>query len=335
MKFNKKDIAFKNKKYKKYYQYFIFLTAILCIIILVNIGLIFADDKKITNFDVITKIKYGNDILNLTSPTALAIDTSENIFICDTKFKKVLKINESKEVTLCLDFKNIVDDCYIKDMSISNSGYLYLADAKKNLVYKFNLNDKKLVGKIGESSEIKLIKKIKYILNTKLSELVVIDELAHEVLIFNEDMKLTKTLKIPLKEIPFSYVQCVDSLNNIYISTLINNDFNIMNISNINTPIFTEKCKLDYPDAKISDCKVIGFDEKDNIYVKTYIVDNNGYELAHYLVKFDNLKKTYTKLKIKSMPDNTFVKPFLVIKENNILTYEITSESFNLIKYIF
>ncbi|HBC76291.1 MAG TPA: hypothetical protein DC017_15875 [Candidatus Wallbacteria bacterium] len=333
---------YSNKK-RRYQRYFLFAAALISLVILINIGLIYAQEtggsSKIKKGDLLVKIARGTGDLNVSAPSAFAVDSAENILICDSGAQKVLRINASdKSISKCFSFgKTAIGANYVSDMAVSNSGFIYLADAEKNLIYKF-AGDGKLMGALGLKGEKKLIKKIKYIFTDRSSNLVAIDALDHKISIFGEDMKLTEEIRIPLSKMIFSYVCGSDDSNCVYISSLKDNTFSVMNANNTEKPVFSQKCSPEHKDAIIADCHIIGFDKKNNAYVKAYLVDKNGKEVAHYLVKFDNEKYNYTKIPIASGKDKhdiKILKPFVVLSENIVLSYESDENGFKLITYKF
>jgi hypothetical protein len=329
-----------NNKKRRYQRYFLFAAALICLVILVNIGLIYAQETRgAVKGELLLKINRGGGDLNLVSPTAFAVDSAENILICDSGAKKVLKVSASdRKVSKCFSYAGMeIGDNHISNIAVSKTGFIYLADAESNLVHKFSA-DGKHIGAIGRDKEKKLIKKIRYIFTDNSSNLVVIDSLAHKISLFDEEMKLTGEIRIPLSEMIFSYVCGTDDSNSVYISSLKDNKFDVMKAEDIKKPVYSKKCSPEEKDAIIAECRVIGFDAKNNAYVKAYLVDKNGGEIAHYLVKFVRETLEHKKLKISPGKDKQHIKilkPFVVLSEDIVLSYEIDGDSFKLITYKF
>ncbi len=329
-----------NNKKRRYQRYFLFAAALICLIILINIGLIYAQESKgAIKGELLVEIKRGAGDLNLVSPTAFTVDSAENVLICDCGAKKVLKVNASdRKVFNYFSYAGTeIGDNHISNIAASRSGYIYLADAESNLVHKFSA-DGKYIGVIGRDKEKKLIKKIRYIFTDNSSNLVVIDSLEHKILLFDEDMKPTGEIRIPISDMIFSYVCGTDDSNSVYISSLKGNKFDVMKADDIKTPLYSKQCSPEEKEAIIAECRVIGFDAKNNAYAKAYLVDKNGEEVAHYLVKFVRETQGYKKLKISPGRDQQHIKilkPFVVLSEDVVLSYEIDSGSFRLLAYKF
>jgi|GEM_PF-4077508 len=337
-----------NNKNLRYQRIFLFTAAIICIVILVNISLIYAkanDDFNqqekakpgVFSGETLFKIKHGASHDAVLSPSAIAIDKDKNVLICDAGGTKIIKIDtKEKKSSILFNYgKTEIGSNFVSDMTVSQSGYVYLADAEKNLIYKFSEDGTK-EGIIGEDNGRKLIKKIKHIFTDKQSNLIAVDSLDRKIAIFNEEMKLKKEIRLPISNLIFSYVCGSDDSNCVYISNLINNVFHVINASDVNHPIYSHKCSLDEVGGKIADCYVIGFDEKNNAYVKAYLVDKDGKEAGHYLAKFDAVKRTILKMKISSKAnkgDIKFGKPFAVMGENKILSFEDDGKEFKLITF--
>ncbi len=329
-----------NNKKRRYQRYFLFAAAVISLIILINIGLIYAGESRpAVKGELIIKIDRGEGDLKALEPSAFTVDSSENIFVCDSGSQKVLKINPSdKSISKSFSYgASGIGQNYVSDIAVSKSGYIYLADAETNLIHKFGA-DGKHAGVIGREKNEKLIKKVKYIFTDNSSNLVAIDSLEHKISIFGEDMKLTGEIRIPLSNKIFSYVCGGDDSNCVYISSLKDNTFSVMNAADPEKPVYSETCSPEHKDAKIAECHVIGFDRKNNAYVKAYLVDKNGKEVAHYLVKFDREKKSYVKIRIEPQPDKSrikILKKFVVLSEDTVLSYERDENGFRLIKYKF
>ncbi|HOD41560.1 MAG TPA: hypothetical protein PKW98_03230 [Candidatus Wallbacteria bacterium] len=329
-----------NNKKRRYQRYFLFAAALISLIILINIGLIYAGESKpAVKGELIIKIDRGEGGLKVLEPSAFTVDSSENILVCDSGSQKVLMINTSnKSVSKSFSYADSgIGRDYISDMAVSKSGFIYLADAETNLIHKFS-GEGKHIGVVGSEKGEKHIKKIKYIFTDNSSNLVAIDSLEHKISVFDEDMKLTGEIRIPLSNKIFSYVRGGDDSNCVYISSLKDNTFSVMNAKDPDKPVYSEKCSPEHKDAIIADCYVIGFDARNNAYVKAYLVDKNGKEVAHYLVKFDREKKSYIKVRIAPQADKSrikILKKFVVLSEDTVLSYEKDETSFRLIKYKF
>lgn len=333
-----------NNKKRRYQRYFLFAAAIICLIILLNIGLIYAQDGKgpssaADKGETLIVIERGPGGLQLAEPSAFAVDSAENILICDSGSQKVLKVGSGdRSISKCFSFAGTgIGDNYISDMAVSRSGYVYLADAEKNLVHKFTEKGS-YAGVLEHEKEGRHIAKIKFIFTDNSSNLIAVDAVDHKILVFDEYMKMTREIRIPLSKMIFSYVCGTDDSDAVYVSSLKDNTFSVMNAAEPDRPVYSEKCSPEHKGAKIADCRVIGFDKKNNAYVKAYLVDKNGKEVAHYLVKFDREKKSYVKKRIafeRGGHNIKILKPFVVLAEDKVLSYEITKNGFKLIVYKF
>ncbi len=328
-----------NNKKTRYRRYLLFAAALICLIILINIGLIYAHEKNQgVRGDVMVKISRGPGDNLLLTPCAFAVDSSENVLICDSKAKKVVMVKAGdKSVNKCFSYEQTgIGDNFILNMAVSKSGYIYLADAESNLVHKFSYSGK-YIGALGRDKNKIYVKKIKYIFTDNLSNLVVVDSLEHKISIFDEDMRMTKEILIPRSNKIFTYVCGTDDSNAVYISSLHDNIFDVMTAGNIDKPVYSKKCSSEEKDSKIAECRVIGFDKKNNAYAKACLIRTDG-GVVHYLVKFDPLARQHKKIKIIPGIDNQdikILKPFIVLSEDTILSYEIDEKDFRLLVYKF
>ncbi|MEZ7891676.1 MAG: hypothetical protein QMC67_08000 [Candidatus Wallbacteria bacterium] len=309
-------------------------------------------NKQVSQAKINVSVKYGakdNEIsprvINeakssiMPNPGCFALDSSENIFVADELGQKILKITKggsTKECVLKYNKAPIYNN-FISDIAISNSGFVYLADAESNKIHKFDDNGN-LINTLGQTKDGKpIIKKIKNIFTDNKSNLIAIDMLEPKAVVFDESGALTKEVKLPISDVSFSYAYCTNSQDKIYVTALEPNRFRIANAEKTDEIILNYSHESKNGKDRIVDGKLIGFDAKDNVYVRIVLANEDGAVSQNWIMKFSNDAKLLKKIAVPyyDVDEQPLIlaEQCFVLKEDVIMTYKEEEKTFDFITY--
>lgn len=305
----------------------------------VNRGKVLASIHFGKNSGEISLPEAKSDSAFIPNPSCFTSDSSENIFITDVVAGKVLKVSagERKAADLFSYKKSPIGMDFISDIAVSDSGFVYLADAESNKCFKFS-QDGRAFGTLCEKGRERTAKKLHNIFTGDSSSVLIVDSLDHKILVFNDDGGFSGEVKLPISEMIFSYENAADAAGNLYISSLEENVFKIMRADRTSEIIFKHSCDPRELGARIVDCNLIGFDVKENAYVKVAVIGEGKTAISHYLVKFEKGLKDVKKMKIPAPAKGAgraMADPYIILRENSVLTYVSDAGEFKIIEFEF
>jgi len=291
------------------------------------------------NYGEISGPSTGAGMAAIDNPSCFTVDSAENILITDAVAGKILKVSrDEKKATEIFNYKkSVIGSDYVSNIAVSNSGFIYLADAEANRCVKFSQDGRELAV-LGEEGRGKSFSKIQNIFTDDSSAVLVIDSLAHRISIFDDNGKFTGEVKLPISKMIFSYETAADISGNLYISSLKDNTFKIMRADKTSEVIFSHTCDPRDLGAKIVNCHLIGFDEKENAYLNAAVIGDGKTSISHYLVKFEKGRKEYRKIKIPAPPkeaSRVMARPYMLLRENVIVSYASDAKEFKIVKFEF
>lgn len=289
------------------------------------------------------KIPYGKDAgqigasrvsgeVIIRNPRALAYDGIDAFYIADALNKKIIKVSLSGlRISDQLSFaKSPVEGPAIKDMA-AIGGAFYLLTAKG--LYKLSADGGKcdLIAKTGDKETVR---RPGFVFADGAGNLSLTDEHYEgpQIVSFDKNGKAARTVKLkPGAEEYYSYAS--DGAHKFYANNITPDGFEVFAAGDPKNVILRYK-KDQAEKLQIFFAHFIGFDASKNLYCHVAYSEADGPVTANFIYKFDRAGKLLNKaaLPLPEEDEIALAKPFMIVKEDEVVSYREAEDGFILTK---